>query len=91
MRAVGVSTALVLLHLPRHNSSIKTICAQVLGLFESYWRIYSLALMIVEEIICEEFLRHCESCWGNYSFSAVSFTLAQHLNRKNNLCTGPGA
>ena len=33
--AEGLSTALVLLHLPWHNSSIgKTICAQVLGLFE---------------------------------------------------------
>ena len=32
---------------------------QVLGLCESYWRIYSLALMVVGEIICEEFLRLC--------------------------------
>ena len=40
--AEGLSTALVLLHLPWHTSSIgKKICAQVLGLSESFWRIYS--------------------------------------------------
>ena len=32
---------------------------QVLGLCESYWRIYTLALMVVGEIICDEFLRLC--------------------------------
>ena len=60
VRAVGVLAALVLLHLPWHKSSIgKTIYAQVLGLCESYWKIYSLDLMVVGEIICEQFLRLC--------------------------------